>query len=342
MKSIPTQEAVGLTICHDITEIIVGEHKKVAFKRGHIVRPEDIPRLLRLGKEHLFVWSDHSEGLVHEDEAARRIAVAVRGPGGLVGEAPSEGRINLRAEFQGLFILNVELLEAMNDIQDITIATIQTLREVTAGQELAGTRVIPLCVPEARLAELETLARQHGPLLRVVPFRPMKIGVVTTGGEVFRGRVADAFTPVLRQKFAAWGSELVFTALTPDEPEATAAAIGKALAAGAEMVAVTGGMSVDPDDKTPAAIRSVCDTVVTYGAPVFPGAMFMLGYRGEAPIMGLPGCVMYRRASLFDLIVPRLLAGQRLVKRDFTRLAHGGLCPQCSDCHYPNCMFGRG
>ncbi len=341
MKSIKTEAAVGLVICHDITEIIAGEHKKVAFKRGHVVRPEDVPHLLRLGKENLFVWSDSEKGLVHEDEAARRIAAAVRGPGVAAGDSPAEGRINLKAEFQGLFVMDVELLEALNEVRHVSIAAIRSLREVEKGQELAGTRVIPLCVPEETVAEVESLARERGPLLSVLPFRHTKIGVVTTGSEVYKGRIKDAFTPVLRQKFADWGSEVVFAALSPDEPEASAQAIREALAQGAEMVAVTGGMSVDPDDKTPAAIRSVCDEVVTYGAPVFPGAMFMLGYRGDVPVMGLPGCVMYRRASLFDLIAPRLLAGQRLTRRDFTRLAHGGLCPQCANCSYPNCMFGR-
>ncbi|UQZ90871.1 molybdopterin-binding protein [Deltaproteobacteria bacterium Smac51] len=342
MKSIPTEQAVGLTICHDITEIIAGEHKKVAFKRGHVVRQEDIPHLLRLGKENLFVWSEQAEGMVHEDDAARRIAAAICGPGVVYSDSPTEGRINLKAEFQGLFVLNLDLLEAMNDIQDVTIATVQTLREVSNGQVLAGTRVIPLCVPEERIAAVERLSREQGPLLTVLPFPKMKVGVVTTGSEVFHGRIKDGFTPVLRRKFADWGSELVFTTIVPDEPGATAAAIREALAAGAEMVAVTGGMSVDPDDKTPAAIKEVCDEVVIYGTPVFPGAMFMLGYYGEVPVMGLPGCVMYSRASIFDLIAPRLLAGQRLARRDFTRLAHGGLCPQCPDCRYPNCMFGRG
>ena len=342
MKSIPTEQAVGLTICHDITEIVVGAHKRVAFRRGHVVRQEDVAHLLRLGKENLFVWSDQAEGLVHEDDAARRIAAAICGPGVTYGEAPTEGRINLKAEFQGLFVLNLGLLSAMNDVPNMTIATAETLREVAKNQPVAGTRVIPLCVPEEDMAALEQLAREGGPLLRVLPFRRLKIGVVTTGSEVFHGRIKDGFTPVLKQKFADWGSDLVFNTTVPDEPEASVRAVREALATGVEMVAVTGGMSVDPDDRTPAAIRKVCDEVVVYGTPVFPGAMFMLGYCGDVPVMGLPGCVMYKKASLFDLVVPRLLAGQRLTRGDFTRLAHGGLCLDCPDCRYPNCVFGRG
>ncbi len=341
MKSIPVEQAVGLIICHDITEIVPGQHKKVAFKRGHVVREEDLPHLLRLGKENLFVWSDQPDGLVHEDDAAFRMAKAMAGSNVSYGQ-PTEGRINFKSEIRGLLDINLDLLEALNDIPDVTVATTGNLREVEPGRNLAGTRVIPLCVAEESVAGVESLCAQEGPLMKVLPFTAHKIGVVTTGSEVYHGRIKDAFTPVLKKKFDAWGSEITFQTIVPDEPEATVAAIGQALAKGATMIPVTGGMSVDPDDKTPAAIARTCGQVVTYGTPVFPGAMFMLGYHGQIPVMGLPGCVMYNRASIFDLIVPRLLAGQRLTRRDFTRLGHGGYCEQCPDCHFPNCSFGRG
>jgi molybdenum cofactor synthesis domain-containing protein len=341
MKSIPVEQAVGLILCHDITEIVPGEHKKAAFRRGHVVRQEDVPHLLRLGKENLFVWSDQPEGQVHEDEATRRISRAIAGANINYGE-PTEGRINLTSAIQGLFVMDLDYLNALNDIPDVSVAAINTLREVQAGQNLAGTRVIPLCVAEESLAGVESLARERGPLMKVLPFIRHQVGVVTTGSEVYHGRIQDAFTPVLRRKFAAWGSDIAFHTIVPDEPSATVEAIKTALNQGCTLVAVTGGMSVDPDDKTPAAIREVSGEVVTYGTPVFPGAMFMLGYRGGVPVIGLPGCVMYNRASIFDLITPRLLAGQRLTRRDFTRLGHGGFCEMCPDCHYPNCSFGRG
>lgn len=341
MKSIPVEEAVGLVICHDITEIIPGQRKGVAFKKGHVVKPEDVPRLLSLGKENLYVWSDQPKGLVHEDDAAKRLAAAISGPNIVFGE-PSEGRINLKAQIQGLAVVNLDLLDAVNDLPEITVATVHTLREVAAGQELAGTRVIPLCAKEESVSGVEKLCLADGPLVSVLPFKSHKVGVVTTGSEVYKGRIEDAFTPVLRKKFAAWGSEVAFHCLAPDETEATVSAINQALESGATMVAVTGGMSVDPDDKTPAAIKRVCGEVVTYGAPMFPGAMFMLGYRGDIPVMGLPGCVMYKKASIFDLVLPRLLAGQRLTRRDFRSLGHGGYCESCPECHFPNCSFGRG
>ncbi|MDR0882823.1 MAG: molybdopterin-binding protein [Candidatus Adiutrix sp.] len=341
MKSIPVKEAVGLILCHDITEIVPGQYKTTAFRRGHVVRPEDLEHLLRIGKENLYVWSDQPDGQVHEDDAARRIARAIAGPNISYGD-PLEGRINLKSDIHGLFVMDLDYLNALNDIPDVSVAAINTLREVQPGQDLAGTRVIPLCVAEESLAGVEALARERGPLMKVLPFIKHRVGVITTGSEVFHGRIQDAFTPVLRRKFEAWGSEIAFHTIVPDQPSDTVSAIRQALAENCTLVAVTGGMSVDPDDKTPAAIREVCGEVVTYGTPVFPGAMFMLGYHRGVPVTGLPGCVMYKRASIFDLIAPRLLAGQRLTRRDFTRLGHGGYCEQCPDCHYPNCSFGRG
>jgi hypothetical protein len=341
MQSIPTAQALGLVLCHDITEIVPGKHKKAAFKKGHVVREEDIPLLLRLGKENLFVWSGQPEGQVHEDEAALRLARAAGGLN-LSFNEPSEGRVNLRSEIHGLLTIKLDLLAAVNDIPLLTVVTAHGNREVRPGQIVAGVRAIPLCVPEESLLGMEKLCLAGGPILNVLPLVPHLVGVVATGSEIYHGRVQDGFTPVLRRKFAAWGSSIHCQTLVPDETAATAAAIRETLKKGASLVAVTGGMSVDPDDKTPAAIREVCGEVVTYGAPTMPGAMFMLGYSRDIPILGLPGCVMYERASIFDLVAPRLLAGQRLTRRDFTRLAHGGLCAQCPECSFPNCSFGCG
>ncbi|MDR2051648.1 MAG: molybdopterin-binding protein [Deltaproteobacteria bacterium] len=340
MKSVPTVQALGLILCHDITEIVPGEQKRAAFKKGHVVREEDIPLFLRLGKENIFVWSDVPDGQAHEDEAALRLARIACGLNLSFGE-PSEGRIDLRSEIRGLLTVKRDLLEAVNDIPLLTVVTAHGNREVKPGQIVAGTRAIPLCVPEEALLGAEKLCLDSGPILNVLPLAPHLVGVVTTGSEVYHGRVQDGFTPVLRRKFASWGSSIHCHALVPDEPSATAAAIREALKQGATLVAVTGGMSVDPDDKTPTAIREVCGEVVTYGVPAMPGAMFMLGYVRDIAILGLPGCVMYeRRASIFDLVAPRLLAGQRLTRRDFTALAHGGLCAQCPECSFPDCSFG--
>lgn len=341
MKRVPVQEAIGLVLCHDITEIVPGEKKGPAFLRGHVVRPQDVPHLLRLGKEHLYVW-DAEKNQVHEDDAARRIAGAVAGPGVLWND-PREGRVNFRAERQGLLCVNRELLDRVNSIPTVTLATAHSLQAVEKGRLLAGTRVIPLAVPETTVQAVEDCcANAFSPLLTVLPFKEHRVAIVTTGSEVFHGRIQDAFGPVLRKKFSAWGSPILSQDIVPDETAATTRAIRAAIDNGADLVAVTGGMSVDPDDKTPAAIRAVGCDIVTYGAPVFPGAMFMLGYKGQTPVLGLPGCVMYHQASIFDLIVPRILAGLRVCARDITDLAHGGLCAGCPECHFPHCAFGKG
>ncbi len=352
---VETRKAIGLILCHDITEIVpkgadcgeghsgqcCGGHKGPAFRRGHVVREEDVEHLLRLGKEHLYVWNGQSEGWVHEDDAALRIAKAAAGPGVAFG-TPKEGRINFTAAHQGLLRIDCDLLERVNSIQNVTLATTHTMQEVAEGRMLAGTRVIPLAVPEGTVQAVEACCAAQPPLLQVLPFKPHKVALVITGSEVYHGRVQDGFGPVLEKKFTAWGSRIVSKVIMPDEAEQTAEAIRAAIDGGAELVAVSGGMSVDPDDKTPLAIRSVGCEIVTYGVPVFPGAMFMLGYKGNVPVVGLPGCVMYHRASIFDILMPRILAGIRLTPRDISSLAHGGLCESCPECRYPACGFGKG
>lgn len=342
MKSIPVEEAVGLVLCHDVTEIVPGKKKGAAFRRGHRVRQEDIEHLLRLGKKHLYVWDDDAAAEVHEDDAANRMARVFAGPGVAYSE-PKEGRINFRAARKGLLSINLDLLDRVNSIPFVTVATAHSLQAVAKGCLLAGTRVIPLTVPETTVKAVEDCCRgAFAPLLSVLPFKKRRVGVVTTGSEVFEGRIKDGFGPVLAEKFKAWGSVIHSQAIVPDETERTVAAIRAAIDGGADFICVTGGMSVDPDDKTPAAIRAVGCEIVTYGAPVFPGAMFMLGYKEQIPVLGLPGCVMYHKASIFDLLAPRMLAGLRICGRDIARLAHGGLCESCAECHYPSCAFGKG
>lgn len=339
MKMAPVEQCVGMTLCHDITWISPGEGKGRAFRRGHVVRLEDVPRLLDIGKAHLYVW-DPQDGFVHEDDAARRLAQAVAGPGLSLTE-PCEGRINLAAEMDGLLKIDVEGLREVNAIEEVVVASIHGDMPVSAGRLVAGTRVIPLVVVEDKVARVEKLCRERGPLARVLPFRPLKVGVVTTGGEVYHGRIKDKFGPILKRKFADLNCTVMRQIITPDDVPTTVRAIRELLAEGAEMIAVTGGMSVDPDDRTPSAIRAAGGQIVSYGAPTFPGAMFMLAYIGDAPIMGLPGCVMYHQASIFDLIAPRLVAGERLRREDVVGLGHGGFCANCPECRFPLCGFGK-
>jgi hypothetical protein len=338
MNSLPVEQAVGKVLCHDMTRIVPGECKGPAFRKGHIVREEDIPALLEIGKEHIYVLS-LEPGQLHEDEAAVRIAEAAAGPG-ITLSAPVEGRVNFIAG-PGLLTVNVQALNRINAIEEIALATLHTGQQITDSRPVAGTRVVPLVVDEKKIQQVENICAQSGPVVQVKPFARLRVGVVTTGSEVYHGRIEDKFGPVVRRKFERLGSTVMGQSLTSDDPGMTRDAIEAFIAQGAEMVVVTGGMSVDPDDQTPASIRATGAEVVTYGSPTFPGVMFMLAYKGDIPIVGLPGCVMYYRASIFDLVVPRLLAGERLTRKDITELGHGGFCAGCETCRYPICPFGK-
>ena len=322
MKHVSVRDAVGMVLCHDVTRIVPGEYKGPAFKKGHIITPADVAPLLDLGKAHVFVY-ELAEGHIHEDDAAARIASAAAGAG-LRMTSPSEGRVNLTAVAPGLLKVNVEALKRINLIEDVVFTTLHTNTTVGRGQPVAGTRIIPLVTREDYVVRVESICRERNPVI-----------------EVFHRRIEDKFGPVLRTKFAEMGCPVLGTVFVSDDADATTAAIRRSVDEGAGMVMVTGGMSVDPDDRSPAALRNNGARVVTYGAPVFPGAMFMLAYLGTVPILGLPGCVMYHRASIFDLIVPRLLAGETITREDVIELGHGGFCSGCEICTFPRCGFGK-
>lgn len=340
MKTIQVQDAVGTVLCHDITRIVPGEDKGPAFHRGHIVKEEDVPTLLDIGKEHLYVF-DPEDGYIHEDDAAQRIAEAAAGQGIALSQ-PSEGKVNFTATHDGLLDLDTDTLFRLNSVQDVIFGTIHNNQLVKQGRGLAGTRVIPLVVHEDTIQEAERILNEHTPLIQVRPLKSCKVGIVTTGSEVYKGRIKDKFGPVVKRKFESYGSIIVGQTFVSDEQEMTVQAINEFISKGADFVVVTGGMSVDPDDQTPASIRATGAEVVTYGAPTFPGAMFMLAKLGDIPIVGLPGCVMYYKASIFDLIIPRILAGKEVNRDDIVALGHGGYCEGCDECRYPVCGFGKG
>ncbi len=340
MKTMHVEDSIGTVLCQDITRIVPGEHKGPAFRRGHVVTKEDIPMLLDIGKEHLYVY-DPEDGYIHEDDAAYRIATAAAGPG-IELSTPVEGKITLRATYDGLLDIDTDTLFKLNSIKDVIFGTIHQNQLVRTGRPMAGTRVIPLVVPEEIVAEAEAVLRDSAPLIQVRPLKPSKVGIVTTGSEVYSGRIKDKFGPVVRKKFDSYGSTTVGQRLVSDDPNMTVKAIKDFIAEGADFIVVTGGMSVDPDDQTPASIRMAGADVITYGAPTFPGAMFMLAKIGDIPVVGLPGCVMYYRASIFDLIIPRILAGKEVTRDDIVNLGHGGFCEGCDECRYPVCSFGKG
>ncbi len=338
MDKVRVQDAIGMVLCHDLTEIIPGERKGVAFRKGHIIEEKDIEKLLDIGKKHIYVWN-LEQGFVHENDAAARMIQAACGQG-LTFSDVKEGKIEFRAADRGVVKINKEALYRVNALGDICFSTIHGNKQTAADALIGGCRVIPLVVEEERMQEFEEICRQEGPIVEVRPFSSAKIGIVTTGSEVKEVRIADKFGPVLKNKAQETNSEVIGQIFTGDEKEEIVKAIEYFLEQGADLIEVTGGMSVDPDDMTPSAIKSLGGEFVTYGAPVLPGAMFLLSYVKGIPVVGLPGCVMYAKRSIFDLVVPRILTGERLTREDFVALAYGGQCVNCEVCTYPNCGFG--
>ena len=337
MKKIRIQDAAGMVLVHDLTQIIPGDFKGARFTKGYIVQEDDIELLLNMGKKHLYVV-EKSDLDVHENDAATRIATAAAG-GGITFGTPKEGKVELFAAYDGLLKINTGALANLIDQDEIMFATIHENQLVNKGDKVAGTRVIPLFVNAAVVEKAEKIP--GGPLIEVKKLQQLNVGIVTTGSEIYTGRIQDAFGPVLKKKFEKLGSVVTEQLFADDDDEMIADCIQALLHRGAELISVTGGMSVDPDDRTPAGIRKAGGHIVTYGAPVLPGAMFLLAYIGKTPVVGLPGCVMYNNISIFDLIVPRILAGETLSRGDVKKLAHGGLCQNCAACTYPNCGFGK-
>ena len=339
MKLMKTVDAVGHVLCHDMTQIIPGEYKDARFRKGHVVTPEDIPVLLSMGKENLYVW-ECRPGMLHENDAAARLCRLCENDG-MTRSAVKEGKIELTAAHDGLFRVNRTALLAINSIDEIMIATRHGDTAVRTGDKLCGTRVIPLVIDEKKLEAAEVAAGGR-PILELLPYRLKKAAVITTGSEVFHGRIQDRFTPIVAQKLAAFGITMTEHVTVDDGMAHLLDALAAMRQTDVDLILCTGGMSVDPDDNTPGAIRASGAQIVTYGAPVLPGAMFLLGYYpGGMPVIGLPGCVMYAAATIFDLVLPRIAAGVRLEKQDFTVLGEGGLCLGCKPCHYPACPFGK-
>lgn len=339
MKLIKTEEAVGQVLCHDITQIIRGVTKDAVFRKGHVITKEDIPVLLSVGKEHIYIW-EKDENMLHENEAARILCdICINEH--MHPTKVKEGKIELIADCDGLLKIDRKKLKAVNALGEMMIASRHGDFPVRAGDKIAGTRIIPLVIEKERM-ERAKAAAGDAPIFQIKPFRHIRAGIVTTGNEVYSGRIPDTFTPVVEEKLAEYAAEIIGHEISNDEPELTAEKIRILLEKGADLILCTGGMSVDPDDKTPAAIRRMTSEVVTYGAPVLPGAMFLLAYTEQGvPVLGLPGCVMYAGRTIFDLILPRIVAGEKLKKEDFEVLGEGGLCLSCPVCTFPNCGFGK-
>ena len=339
MKLIKTQEAVGQVLCHDMTQIIKGVTKDAVFRKGHVVRKEDIPVLLSIGKDHIYIW-ENDDTMLHEDEAAQILREICEGDY-MKASQPKEGKIELTAEIDGLFLADIEGMRAVNSLGDMMIASRASGFPVKKGDKLCGTRIIPLVIKKEKMEEAKKTAGEK-PLMRLLPMKKKTFGVITTGNEVFYGRIQDTFTPVLKEKLEEYGCSMVSHVVLDDDHEKITKAIMDMADTGVEMGFCTGGMSVDPDDKTPLAIKNTGAKIISYGAPVLPGAMFLLAYKEGLPICGLPGCVMYAKRTIFDLILPYLLADEPVTASQLTGLGNGGLCLNCQECHFPNCSFGHG
>jgi len=341
MKLIKTQDAVGSVLCHDLTQIIKGVTKDAVFRKGHIVREEDIPVLLSIGKDNLYVW-EADESMLHENDAALILCEMSENEGMVRSPEIKEGKIELSAAFDGVFKVDSVRLKLVNSFGQMMIATRHGNTAVKKGAKLAGMRIIPLVIEKEKMQAVKELVGEK-PLLQLLPIKKKKCAIITTGNEVFYGRIKDTFTPVVEAKLAEYGSEVIYKTILGDDNEKVTAAILEAIGQGADFVLCTGGMSVDPDDKTPLAIKNTGAEIVSYGAPVLPGAMFLVSYyQGNIPVVGLPGCVMYAKRTIFDLVLPRLLADDHVTAQELAALGEGGLCLNCPVCTYPNCGFGKG
>lgn len=338
-RRLETEKSVGQLICHDITKIEKGSFKGAIFKRGHRIRPEDVETLLNLGKKHIYAL-ELEEGELHEDDAGERLARALAGPGLKISK-PSEGRLDLAAAYPGLLKIDTARLQRINSIPDVVVATLHSGTPLETGETVAGAKVIPLVVNEKTVAAVEQICAEGPPPLQVKPFLAFKIGGIITGREVVEGLVKDGFAPVLAEKAARFGQEEPLIRFSGDDAALITSTIEEMLAEGCSMVIITGGMSVDPDDVTPTGIKNTGAEIIKYGAPALPGAMFLLAYKDDVPLIGLPACAMYFQNTVFDILLPRLLAGDKIATAEIAALGHGGLCRRCETCFFPKCSFGK-
>lgn len=340
LKKIEIEEAVGLRLAHDLTRIVPGKFKGAAFRRGHVVRKSDLPKLLDLGKKQVYVLKVEPNEL-HEDSAARRIAKAISGKGFRL-RGPREGKVDFIAKTFGLLKVNIAALEKVNSIGSIIVSTRHHHSITHQGEIVAGTRIIPLTIQESKIKKIDEIGRKEGPVLEILPFRPKKVGIIITGSEIFEKRIKDRSAGIVRKKVEALGSRMIREAVVTDDVLQIASEIHEMKSIGCQVIIATGGLSVDPDDVTLEGIRKSGAEVVFYGVPVLPGSMSVYARLGETVILGVPACVVHDPVTALDLFLPRVLANDSISAEEVARLGHGGLCWKCSVCRYPVCPMGKG
>lgn len=340
LKRVKLEHAVGNPLAHDLTRIVPGQVKETAFRRGQVITPEDLEMLRSMGRESLYIMH-LGPGELHENDAAEIMAGHILGSN-LKAGPPAEGKVNLTADRDGLLKIDVRALARLNSMPPLTLSTLHTNTAVHQGQLVASAKIVPLAVHRRYLERMEKLAKSNGPIIQVKPFLPLRVGAVVTGAEVLSGRVANGFGPLVAPRIIRYGAEIINEKVVGDDPGQISRAILEQVEAGAEAVFVTGGLSVDPDDRTRQGVRKTGARQVFYGSPVLPGAMFLYSLLEGIPILGLPACVFYNHRTVFDLLLPRVLAGEVLTRRDISALGHGGLCQLCDSCSFPHCPFGKG
>lgn len=339
LKKIHLKDAVGEILAHDITEIRPGEFKGPAFRKGHTVSETDIELLKKLGKNHLYCL-DIEDDEIHEDQAAALLAGALAGNGVIWRNNPKEGKIALFAEMDGLLNVEVATLEEFNMVEEVMCATLHNKTLVRKDDMVAATRAIPLVIKRAAIERAVSIAGLS--IVSVKPLLKKDVGLIITGNEIYNGLIEDGFAPVLRKKVEELGSTVSALDIAPDEPRFIARVIRSQMEKGCNLILLTGGMSVDPDDVTREGINMAGVKEVHYGSAVLPGAMFLAAYLENAVLLGVPACALYHKATVLDLVLPRILAGEHIGKKELAAMGHGGLCRNCMECSFPHCSFGKG
>jgi formylmethanofuran dehydrogenase subunit E len=344
LTAVPVADAVGHRTLHDMTRIVPGESKAVEFEAGQTLSGGDVCRLQYMGRAHVYLEQDTPDGFLHENEAALAFAKLMAGDNVCFDDAPREGKVNFQATATGVFELDRERLEAFNLVPEVMCATRHHGVLAEAGKGLGGARAIPLYLSAENFRKAQAVLAA-GPLFRVAPLLPAKVGVLVTGTEVFQGLIEDRFAPIIREKVERLGSSVVAEAIVPDDAGQIAGAVADLLGAGADLIVTTAGLSVDPDDVTRKGLLAAGLTDMLYGAPLLPGAMTLLGRlaspAGVARVMGVPACALFHKATSFDILLPRVLAGLAITRRDLAEMAEGGFCLDCRTCVFPKCPFGK-
>ena len=342
LTSLTLEQAVGKPALNDMTKIIPGKEKGPAFKKGQVITAGDLCRLQQMGRSSIYIddHKAHDPNWVHENEAALMFAEKMAGSGVTYTKQPSEGKINFRADLDGMLLVAEKWLEAFNMVPGVMCAGRKKYSLVTKGSDLAGTRAIPLFLSKSDFEKAMSIL-ENGPLFRVLPLRKAQVGILVTGTEIFRGLVEDQFVPTIRTKVEKMGCEVTHSLIVPDDRDAIRLGVKEVLDTGADLLVTTAGLSVDPDDVTRHGLVDAGAADMIYGVPILPGAMTLLASIGRVSVIGVPACALYFKRTSFDLLLPRILAGLSIKREDLAGMGNGAFCLECKTCTFPKCPFGK-